>query len=38
MEKKKEFMTMYTLDKLSKSDNPIAKLTMIALKVGSGKE
>jgi hypothetical protein len=38
IEQEKEFMTMYTLDKLSKSDNPIAKLNMIALKAGSGKE
>lgn len=38
IEQEKEFMNMYTLDKLSKSDNPIAKLTMIALKAGSGKE
>jgi hypothetical protein len=38
IEQEKEFMTMYTLDKLSKSDNPIAKLTMIALKAGSGKK
>lgn len=33
-----EFMTMYTLDKLSKSDNPIARLTMIALKARSVEE
>lgn len=38
IEQEKEFMNMYTLDKLLKSDNPIAKLTMIALKAGSGKE
>ena len=38
IEQEKEFMAGYTLDKLSKSDNPIAKLTMMALEVGSGKE
>lgn len=35
IEKEKEFMTMYTLDKLSKSDNPIARLTVAALKAQS---
>lgn len=34
----KEFMNMYTLDKLSKSDNPIARLTMMALKARSVEE
>jgi hypothetical protein len=28
----KEFIDMYTLDKLSKSDNPIAKLTVAAIR------
>ena len=32
IEQEKEFMNMYTLDKLSRSDNPIARLTMMALK------
>lgn len=38
IEQEKELMTMYTLDKLSKSDNPIAKLTMMALKARSVEE
>lgn len=38
IEQEEEFMTMYTLDKLSKSNNPIAKLTMVAIKAGRGKE
>lgn len=32
IEQEKEFMQMYTLDKLSKSDNPIARLAVTALK------
>lgn len=32
IEREKEFMQMYTIDKLSKSNNPIARLTIEALK------
>lgn len=32
IEQEKDFIEMYTIDKLSKSDNPIARLTMLALK------
>lgn len=32
IENEKEFIQLYTIDKLLKSDNPIARLTMTALK------
>lgn len=38
IKQEKEFMSMYTLDKLSKSDSPIVRLTMMALKAGNDEE